>query len=160
MKKGKVSSLLLAFCLMAVCFVACDSAKTEEPILLHSATETVDSETFDYAREKYQFFFNTNYYIIENENDYLAFQADVIVCGEEAFAPNFEEAVVFCYPRYVSGSASFIPVEYFYDEKKNEVVRENTYRPEEGVVFPDVVIAQCIDFVEVPKNVFEKLSAD
>ena len=70
----------------------------------------------------------------------------------------FKDKVIICYPRVVSYSINFIPVEYRYDENKNEIICVNTYKPSDDVEFPCVVLAYCFDFVEVPKDIYNKLN--
>ena len=41
---------------------------------------------------------------------------------------------------------------------KNEIICVNTYKPSDDVEFPCVVIAYCFDFVEVPKDIYNKLN--
>ena len=68
------------------------------------------------------------------------------------------EYIILCFARWVSGSVEFIPIEYCYCEETNEIIRRTTYQAAENVAFPDVIVANCIDFVEVPRDIFEKLN--
>ena len=55
-------------------------------------------------------------------------------------------------------TAAFIPVEASYLYTSNKIIRREVYQPEEGMEFPTVIVAYCIDFVEVPKDIFERLN--
>ena len=129
---------------------------------LSVTTEMVTYKKSEYIREKYNLVDNEDYYLIENDEDYFAFQKDlneVMLLGYEATGePSFENYVILCFVRWVSGSVEFIPVEYCYCEETNEIIRRTTYQASENVAFPDVIVANCIDFVEVPRDIFEKLN--
>ena len=110
--------------------------------------------------EKYHFDTDQGlgYYLVDNSEDYCEFLSDIGVPYEGPFDELFEEKVMFCYLRCVSGSAEFIPVEYFYDGDTNKIQRKTVYQPDEGSEFPAVVICWCVDLVEVPRSIFEQLN--
>ena len=112
--------------------------------------------------EKYHFDTDQGFgcYLVDNSEDYCEFLSDIGVPYEGPFDELFEEKVMFCYLRCVSGSAEFIPVEYFYDGDTNKIQRKTVYQPEEGSAFPAVVICCCVDLVEVPRNIFEQLNKE
>ena len=112
--------------------------------------------------EKYHFDTDQGFgcYLVDNSEDYCEFLSDVGVPYEGPFDELFEEKVMFCYLRCVSGSAEFIPVEYFYDGDTNKIQRKTVYQPEEGSAFPAVVICWCVDLVEVPRSIFEQLNKE
>ena len=68
----------------------------------------------------------------------------------------FKDKVIICYPRIVSGSRDFIHVEYKYYESTNKV-EYNWINVKDGA-YPDVVVAYCFDFVELPKDIFNKIN--
>ncbi len=108
--------------------------------------------------DKYNFYDTQDYYLIDNADDYCEFLSDIGVPYEGPFDFLFEESVMFCYLRCVSGSADFIPVEYFYDGDTNKIECKTIYQPEPDVSFPAVEICWCVDLVEVPRSIFEQLS--
>lgn len=110
--------------------------------------------------EKYNFYEGQEYYFVNNSEDYCAFLSDIGVPHEGAFDTLFEEKVMLCYLRCVSGSADFIPVEYFYNYDTNEIDRKTIYQPDDNVGFPAVEICWCVDLVEVPIDIFERMSKD
>ena len=72
----------------------------------------------------------------------------------------FENFVILCYYRCVSGSLDFLPKEYAYIYSTNEIVGKTTYQPPENTEDPAVVVVYAIDFVKVPKDIFEKLTGN
>lgn len=68
----------------------------------------------------------------------------------------FKDKVIICYPRIVSGSRDFIPVEYKYYESTNKA-EINWINVEDGPCLV-VEIAYYFDFVEVPKDIYSKIS--
>lgn len=125
-------------------------------------TDILQRLQFEYNVEglidKYDFYDTQDYYLIDNPYDYCEFLSDIGVPYEGTFDFLFEESVMFCYLRCVSGSADFIPVEYYYDGDTNKIECKTVYQPEPGVEFPAVEICWCVDLVEVPKSIFEQLS--
>ena len=107
--------------------------------------------------EKYNFYEERDYYLVDNSKDYCEFLSDIGVPYEGPFDTLFDEKVIFCYLRCVSGSADFIPVKYFYDGNTNKIECETIYQPEPDIGFPAVEICWCVDLVEVPKSIFEQL---
>lgn len=107
--------------------------------------------------EKYNFYEGQGYYLVDNAADYCEFLSDIGVPYEGPFDTLFEEKVMICYLRCVSGSADFIPVDYFYNFDTNEIECKTSYQPGPGVEFPAVEICWCVDLVEVPKTIFEKM---
>ena len=107
--------------------------------------------------EKYNFYEGQGYYLVDNAEDYCELLSDVGVPYEGPFDALFEENVMICYLRCVSGSADFIPVDYFYSFDTNEIECKTSYQPEPGMEFPAVEICWCVDLVEVPKTIFEKM---
>lgn len=105
--------------------------------------------------EKYNF--NVEQYcLIDNSDDYCELLSDVGVPYEGPFDFLFEENVIFCYIRCVTGSADFISVEYFYDRDTNNIECKTVYQPGSDVSFPDIEICWCVDLVEVPRDIFEQ----
>ena len=112
--------------------------------------------------EKYHFDTDQGfgYYLVDNSEDYCEFLSDIGVPYEGPFDELFEEKVMFCYLRCVSGSAEFIPVEYFYNAESNEIECKMVYQPEPNGGFADVFICWCVDLVEVPRNIFQQLNKE
>ena len=108
--------------------------------------------------DKYDFFNDGKHYYVDNSEDYCKFLSDIGVPYEGPFDTLFEGKVMLCYLRCVSGSADFIPVEYFYDVSTNKIECKTIYQPEADVAFPAVEICWCVDLVEVPKSIFQQLS--
>ncbi len=140
-----------------------DIKKTDkiESVQLRNILQNLPFEyNVDGLTEKYQFTDAENFYgycMFDNSEEYCEFLSDVGVPYEGPFDELFEEKVMFCYLRCVSGSAELIPVEYFYNAETNEIERKTVYQPESGSEFPAVVICWCVDLVEVPRDIFERL---
>ena len=68
----------------------------------------------------------------------------------------FEDKVILCYLRIESGSEDFLTVDYYYDEYLLDLY---AYYPniEYGTDYPDVEVGHCIDMVEVPLEIYNKL---
>ena len=138
--------------------------KPDEPqgtVQLRSILQSLPFEyNVDGLIEKYHFYADEGLgaVLFDNSEDYCAFLSDIGVPYEGPFDFLFEEKVMLCYLRCVSGSADFIPVEYFYYAEVNEIECKTIYQPEPDVNFPAVEICWCVDLVEVPKNIFEQLN--
>ena len=140
-----------------------ETDKTEGIVQLHDILQKLPFEyDIDWLIEKYHFYADEGfgYYLVDNAEDYCEFLSDVGVPYEGPFDELFEEKVVFCYLRCVSGSADFIPVEYFYDGDANKITCQTAYQSEPDANYPAVVICWCVDLVEVPRNIFEQLSKE
>ena len=111
----------------------------------------------DYFCEKYNLKIDEGYLVIDNATDYCEMLDDVGVPYEGPFDFIFEDSVMLCYLRAVSGSTDFIGVEYYFDGTTNEIIRETLFKPEPDTAYPDVLICECVDIVCVPKSIFEKL---
>lgn len=134
--------------------------KIEEVVQLSDILQRLSFEyNVEGLKEKYNFDEVQGYHLIDNAEDYCEFLSDVGVPYEGPFDFLFEDKVIFCYVRCVSGSTDFIPVEYFYYRDTNEIKRKNAFQVEPDSGYPDVVICWCVDIVEVPKTIFERLNA-
>lgn len=134
--------------------------ETEEVVRLSNIFQRLPYEyNVEGLMEKYHLDDYYDYYVIDNADDYCEFLSDVGVPYEGPFDTLFEDRVIFCYVRCVSGSADFIPVEYFYYRDTNEIKRQTTFQAEPDALYPDVVICWCVDIVEVPNAVFDRLNA-
>lgn len=142
-------------------------AEDELEILTEMYEAALYTETKEIGYEKWtaaytNYFTNAPCYVIDDYETYEAFYRDVIgtevPMDEERWATVFDDGVLFGYAREVSGTAAFIPVEASYLYTSNKIIRREVYQPEEGVEFPAVIVAYCIDFVEVPKDIFERLN--
>ncbi|MBR2342978.1 MAG: leucine-rich repeat domain-containing protein [Clostridia bacterium] len=107
--------------------------------------------------EEYDFY-DGKYYLADNSEDYCKLLSDIGVPYEGPFDTLFEGKVMLCYLRCVSGSADFIPVDYFYDVNTNKIECKTVYQPEPDVNFPAVEICWCVDLLEVPRELLEHLS--
>ena len=94
-----------------------------------------------------------NYYLIAS--DYVPVSTLPSELNKESGEQMFKDKVIICYPRIVSGSRDFIPVEYKYYESTNKV-EFNWINIKDGS-YPDVEIAYCFDLVEVPKDIYNKI---
>ena len=147
-----------------VCGWSIEDIKPDEPqgtVQLRNILQKLPFEyNVDGLIEKYHFYADEGLVAVlfDNSEDYCAFLSDISVPYEGPFDFLFEEKVMFCYLRCVSGSADFIPVEYFYHAEVNEIECKTIYQPEPDVNFPAVEICWCVDLVEVPKNIFEQLN--
>lgn len=159
MKKILVSMLLLIF---GLCLVGCEESQ-DDSINLDVETFEVEQTEYEYICEKYNIEFNQLYYVINNYDAYLQLYPlvsgkDIEPLDKEGGEQMFKDKVIICFPRVVSYSINFIPVKYGYDENENEIVCVNTYKPSDDVEFPCVVLAYCFDFVEVPKDIYNKIN--
>lgn len=102
--------------------------------------------------EKYDCFWMNGYYLIDNSEDCFSFLSDIGLTYEESIDDIFEDKVILCYLRAVSGNEDFIPVEYFYYEDTNKIDYKTIYQPAPGSGFASVLVCWCVDFVEVPKT--------
>ena len=125
-------------------------------------TETFEAEQTKYENicKEYNIGFNQLYYVIDNYDTYLEIYTlvsgkDIEPLDKEGGEQMFKDKVIICYPRIVSGSRDFIPVEYKYYESTNKV-EFNWVNVKDGE-YPDVEVAYCFDFVEVPKDIFNKI---
>lgn len=112
----------------------------------------------DYFCEKYNLKIGEGYLVIDSATDYCEFLDDVGVPYEGPFDFIFEDSVMLCYLRAVSGSTDFIGVEYYFDGTTNEIIRETLFKPEPDTVYPAVLICECVDIVCVPKLIFKKIN--
>ena len=129
-----------------------------EPVMLNDILQRLPyGYNVDGFIEKYDLYDNGKYYFVDNPADYCELLSDIGVPFEGPFDTLFEEKVMLCYLRCVSGSADFIPVEYFYDGNTNKIECKTIYQPEPDINFPAVEICWCVDLVEVPKSIFEQL---
>ena len=135
----------------------------QEYIILQTETFEVEESIYDNVCKEYNIEYKQLYYVIDNYGTYLQLyplisRKEIEPLDKEGGEQMFKDKVIICYPRVVSYSINFIPVEYSYDENKNEIICVNTYKPSDDVDFPCVVIAYCFDFVEVPKDIYNKLN--
>ena len=118
---------------------------------------------FEYNREALLDKYNglsDGYHVIDNAKDYCEFLDDIGVPYEGPFDTIFEENVMLCYWRGVSGTADFIPVHYYYHRESNEIECRSDFQPSPDMNFPAVEICDCIDIVKVPKKLFQKITAE
>ena len=161
MKKIFISMFLLLF---GLCLVGCEQGN-DNLINLQVETFEVGQTKYEYICEKYNIKFNKLYYVIDNYETYLDIYPsvsgkDIEPLDKEGGEQMFKDKVLICYPRVVSYSINFIPVEYGYDEDKNKIVCTSVYNPSDDVDFPCVVITYCFDIVEVPKDIYNKILKD
>ncbi|MBR6516244.1 MAG: hypothetical protein IKT40_05245 [Bacilli bacterium] len=159
MKKIICSIFLLIF---SLCLVGCEQNQ-DNSINLHVETFEVEESIYDNVCKEYNIEFRQLYYVIDNYGTYLQLYSlisrkEIEPLDKEGGEQMFKDKVIICYPRVVSYSINFIPVEYSYEENKNEIICVNTYKPSDDVEFPCVVLAYCFDFVEVPKDIYNKLN--
>ena len=132
----------------------------QEYITLATETFEVEQSEYDYICGSYNIEFNQLYYVIDNYERYLQLYSlvsrkDKEPLDKESGEQMFKDKVIICYPRIVSGSRDFIPVEYRYYENTSEI-KFNWVNIKDGP-YPDVEVAYCFDFVEVPKDIFNKI---
>lgn len=130
--------------------------------LLETETVQVEYSLYEEKCNEYAFMFKQGFYAIDNYDDYLKFymsvsKKDIEPLDKEGGENMFKDIVILCYARIVSYSINFIPVEYSYDEDRNQIVYDSIYKPSDNVEFPCVVVAYCFDFVTVPKNIYYSL---
>ena len=135
----------------------------QDYITLPTETFEVEESIYDNVCKEYNIEYKQLYYVIDNYGTYLQLyplisRKEIEPLDKEGGEQMFKDKVIICYPRVVSYSINFIPVEYSYDENKNEIICVNTYKPSDDVEFPCVVLAYCFDFVEVPKDIYNKLN--
>ena len=135
----------------------------QEYIILQIETFEVEESIYDNVCKEYNIEYKQLYYVIDNYGTYLQLyplisRKEIEPLDKDGGEQMFKDKVIICYPRVVSYSINFIPVEYSYDENKNEIICVNTYKPSDDVEFPCVVLAYCFDFVEVPKDIYNKLN--
>ena len=119
------------------------------------------------GEEIYQKYFTASkYYLADTYEKFVSFHKDVLTDEKGNYVADlpfdegeFENSVILCYYRCVSYSSNFVPIEYAYIYATNEIIGKSTYQPPDNTGFPAVVVAYCIDFVKVPKSVFEQLNA-
>jgi hypothetical protein len=156
MKKILVSLFLLIF---SLCLVGCEQNQ-DNSINLHVETFEVEESIYDNVCKEYNIEFRQLYYVIDNYGTYLQLYSlisrkDIEPLDKEGGEQMFKDKVIICYPRIVSDSRDFIPVEYKYYESTNKV-EFNWINVKDGE-YPDVVIAYCFDLVEVPKDIYNKI---
>lgn len=132
----------------------------QDYITLPTETFEVEKNEYGYICKEYNLEFNYLYYVIDNYDSYL--QIYSLISGKEIESLDkeggkqmFKDKVIICYPRIVSASRDFIPVEYKYYESTNKV-EFNLVNINDGPYY-DVVIAYCFDLVEVPKYIYNKI---
>ena len=116
--------------------------------------------------EVYQNYFTScEYYVADTYEKFVSFHKNVYTDNEGNYVSGlhydekeFENSVILCYYRCVSGSLNFLPREYSYVYSTNEIVGKTTYQPPENTENPAVVLAYGIDFVKVPRDIFEGLN--
>ena len=168
----KILSLFLAIFAVVGALAACDSvvpplggstesSSSGDPICDMDLTHIMQKLPFEYnvngLCEKYNAFWGGGYLVIDNAAAYCEFLDDVGVPYEGPFDALFEENVMLCYLRTVSGSAVFMSVEYYYDSDANAIKCETVYKQPDDTEYPDVVICECVDIVKVPKAIFDKI---
>ena len=126
MKKILVSLFLLIF---SLCLVGCEQNQ-DNSINLHVETFEVEESIYDNVCKEYNIEFRQLYYVIDNYGTYLQLYSlisrkDIEPLDKEGGEQMFKDKVIICYPRVVSYSINFIPVEYSYEENKNEIVVNN-----------------------------------
>lgn len=155
--------IVMFFCFF--CFMLIGSCNNNIKIL-ESETYEVDDLVFESIHENYNLYnYETrkrNYYLIDNYNDYcniytLVTGKDIEPLSKEAGDMLFENKVVLLGGRSVSGSKSLIPVEYYFDETSNSIESRYINKINKNSVYPDVIVAYCIDFIEMPKEYYNKL---
>ena len=132
----------------------------EDVISLQTETIEVEESVYEYICEEYSIVFNHLYYVIDDYFEYIKIYSsitgkDIEPLDKESGDKLFEDKVVICYARVVSGSRDFIPIEYKYYEIENKI-KFNCTNIKDGV-YPDVEITYCFDLVDVPKDIYEKL---
>ena len=132
----------------------------EDVISLQTETIEVEESVYEYICEKYNIVSNHLYYVIDDYFEYIKIYSsitgkDIEPLDKESGDKLFEDKVVICYARVVSGSRDFIPIEYKYYEIENKI-KFNCTNIKDGV-YPDVEITYCFDLVDVPKDIYEKL---
>lgn len=158
--KRIIIMFLCLFCLMLI------SSCNKDIKILKSETYEVDGLEFKNIHEKYNLYnYKTNkrnYYAIDNYDDYfniytLVTGKDIEPLSKEAGDMLFENKVVLLGGKSVSGSKSLIPVEYYFDETSNSIESRYINKINKNSVYPDVIVAYCIDFIEMPKEYYNKL---
>ena len=155
-----VGEIIIAFTEESLNAVKGDLQHYEQYITLTTATFEVEQSEYDYICGSYNIEFNQLYYVIDNYERYLQLYSlvsrkDIEPLDKESGKQMFKDKVIICYPRIVSGSRDFIPVEYRYYENTSEI-KFNWVNIKDGE-YPDVEVAYCFDFVEVPKDIFNKV---
>ena len=143
-----------------------DKSTPEEPSL--PLTCIISPIPYKQGEEIYQKYFTTNKYCVADTYEEFVFLHKEVLTDDEgnyiADLPyeekEFENFVILCYYRCVSGSLNFLPIEYAYIYSTNEIVRKKTYQPPENTSYPAVVVAYSIDFVKVPRSIFEQLNKE
>lgn len=143
----------------AVCD-ACEYLMVSELQLSHIMQKLPFEYNLDYFSEKYNLYVDVGFYVVDNPTDYCELLDDVGVPYEGPFDWLFEENVMLCYLRAVSGSTDFIPVKYSYDRVTNEIVRKTVVQPSGDGEYSDILICECVDMVQVPKVIFEKMNVE
>ena len=157
MKKILVSIFLLVF---GLCLVGCEQNQ-DKSINLIVETFEVEESIYEYICKKYNIEFKQLYYVIDKYETYLQLYSsvsrkDIEPLDKESGEQMFKDKVIICYPRIVSGSRDFIPVEYKYYESTNKV-EFNWINIKDGS-YPCVEVAYCFDMVEVPKVIYNKIN--
>lgn len=159
MKKILSSIFILLF---SLCLIGCKNNKTY--IVLQTKTHEVQYKIYENGCAKYNLGFSEeSYYVINNYEDYLMFCSSALAMkinpNIDELKKFFDEFVIFCYARTVSYSREFIPVQYRYNKSTNEIKYFYTNKSSENN-YPCVEVAYCFDMVDVPKDIYNKISKD
>lgn len=161
MKKILVSMFLLVF---ALCAVGCEWFS--KGVKLEHQTYEVSQDKFGQLTDKYNLYDyvnkKRNYYVIDNYTDYCNIYyeitgKDIEPLSEEDGKKLFENNVKLIEARSVSGSSSFIPVECYYDKNSNSIQLKQVNEPDKNSDYPTVIVAYCIDIIEIPKDIYQEL---
>lgn len=127
---------------------------------LNSETFIVDENTYIEIQSEYNIK-SWSYYVINNYGDYINFytkvtKKEIEPLDKESGEKMFEDKVILCYLRIESGSEDFLMVDYYYDEYLLDLYAYYS-NIEYDTNYPDVEVGHCIDMVEVPLEIYNKL---
>ena len=133
----------------------------EETINLQTETIEVEESVFEYICEEYNIVSNHIYYVIDDYFEYICIYSsitrkDIDPLDKESGDKLFKDKVVLCYARVVSGSRDFIRAQYKYYENENTI--KYNWMNNKDKEYPTVEITYCFDLVDVPKDIYEKLT--
>lgn len=156
MKKIIINLLII---ISALSLASCNNKGIKLEFNSYEVTEELSS----YLSQKYNLYDNenrkVNYHVIDNYDDYSNIYYEITALeldSKEIDKQLFENNVLLIRERTVSGSKSFIPVEYYYVEDQNVLLVEQINKPKKNANYPAVVIGLYIDIIEMPRIYYEK----
>lgn len=134
----------------------------EEYILLKLTVEStyIDYDNYEKFYKDYNISYKQRYLIIDSYEEYFNIYSkytmkEIDPLDKESSNKMFQDNVVLCYPRCISGSNEFFVIEYYYNQFNKEIVIN--YPNVEDGAYPDVVIGYCLDMVIIPKDVYNDM---